>query len=66
MESAAANRRYERLHEALPYHDGTFSSWAKNPSREHPYHFKDGVTVWVAPEDLTPDDDFLSGRAARP
>ncbi len=60
MEEAAANRGYDKLHEALPYHDGTFTSWAKEHSPSHPYHARDGVRIWVAPEDLSPDDKFLS------
>lgn len=55
----AVERKYERLHEHAPYHDGTFESWAKEPSVEHPYHFKAGVTIWVADHDVNPDDDFL-------
>ena len=60
MERMAAVARYERLHEDLPYHDGTFSSWRKKPDDEHPYHFQWGVSVWVAEKDWSPDDDFLS------
>lgn len=60
MAAAAANRMYDQLHEAKPFHDGTFTEWAKEYSRETPYHFRDGVTVWVSHEDLTPDDDFLT------
>lgn len=63
MERAAAERRYSKLHEALPYHDGTFTSWAKESSAAHPYHFHDGVTIWVAREDVNPDDDFLTRGA---
>lgn len=59
MESAAANDRYESKHKDRPYHDGSFKSWAKDRSRQHPYHFRDGVTVWVHDVDLSPDDDFL-------
>jgi len=60
MEHAAAERRYKKLHEALPFHDGTFESWAKEASRSHPYHFLDGVRIYVAPADVNPDDAFLS------
>jgi hypothetical protein len=62
MEAARANRRYDQLHKDLQYHDGTFTSWGKNPSAEHPYHFRDGVTISVTPVDLSPDDDFLSAQ----
>lgn len=62
MERDAAERKYDRLHEAMPYHDGTFTDWAKNPSAMHPYHYKAGVTIWVAPEDVNPDDGFLTSQ----
>lgn len=61
MEAAAANRRYDQLHEEKPYHDGTFGRWSKEPTPGTPYHYKDGVTIWVAQEDYSPEDDFLSG-----
>lgn len=60
MATAGAEALYAQLHEGAPFHDGTFKSWAQKRSRTHPYHFSDGVTIWVAEEDLTPDDDFLS------
>lgn len=63
MERAAANAKYARLHEALPYHDGTQKRWAKERSDSHPYRFDEGVTIWVHDEGLSPDDDFLSGSA---
>lgn len=56
---AAANRRYAMLHEGAPYHDGSFARWAKEPSADFPFHYLDGVTIWLSPVDLTPDDDFL-------
>lgn len=59
MDEAAANWRYEQLHKDEPFHDGTFKSWARDRSTSHPYHYRDGVRVWVAPLDLSPDDDFL-------
>ena len=59
MVREAARARYERLHEDAPWHDGSFESWSPKPSREHPYHRDMGVNIWVAPEDLAPDDDFL-------
>lgn len=66
METAAASRRYELLHEKYPYHDGTFTSWAEQPLNAdgeltHPYHFRDGVTIWVAPVDFSPNEkNFLT------
>lgn len=62
MEQKAAQWLYAHLHEALPFHDGTFRSWAKVRSRSHPYHFADGVRITVATTDLTPDDDFLTAK----
>lgn len=60
MASASANARYDELHEARPYHDGTFSSWSKERGSAHPFHARDGVTIWVHDTDLSPDDDFLN------
>lgn len=59
METAAANWRYDQLHEKEPFHDGSFTSWAKDRSGAHPYHYRDGVTVWVARTDINPGDEFL-------
>lgn len=59
MERAAANERFEAKHKDRPYHDGYRKSWAKERSPQHPYHFRDGVNVWVHDVDLSPDDDFL-------
>lgn len=64
MENAAANARYTALHEKRPYHDGTFTSWAKERSDRHPYHADWGTTVWVHDVDLSPNDDFLTNEEA--
>ncbi|MGZ8723173.1 MAG: hypothetical protein ACXWYG_03910 [Aeromicrobium sp.] len=69
MAAAAANRMYDLLHAELPYHDGTFSSWAKEPVDAngvltHAYHYREGVNVWVSPADASPDDKFLTDPAA--
>lgn len=65
METEAAQARYRDLHEAAPYHDGTFpddpSAWSATRSETHPYHFGEGVTIWVAPVDLNPHDHFIGG-----
>jgi hypothetical protein len=61
---AAADRLYDMLHEERPYHDGSFALWAKEPSREFPFHYRDGVTIWLSPVELNPDDDFLSPSVA--
>lgn len=59
MEAAGAQARYEALHKDRPYHDGGFKNWASERSVSHPYHFRDGVTIWAASEDANPDDNFL-------
>lgn len=61
MELAAAQWRYSQMHEDRPYHDGTFTKWAKERSAKYPYHADDGVTIWVAETDLNPHDHFLGG-----
>lgn len=63
MVERAANADYDRLHDEKPFHDGTFSRWAKDRSTTHPFHFRDGVTITVSDEDWTPDDDFLKREA---
>lgn len=64
MEQAAAQARWQALHEDLPWHDGSFKSWAKERSRSHPYHFSHGTSVWVAETDLGLGGDFLRLGAA--
>ena len=59
MENEAANWRYDELYGGK-FHDGTFKNWSEKRSASHPYSHRDGVTIWVAPEDLDPDDKFLS------
>lgn len=59
MELAAAERRYEKLHEDEPWHNGLETSWAKEWSLEHPYHFRDGKTFWVADVDVDPKATWL-------
>lgn len=61
METTAANRMYDALHKDLPYHDGRFRNWSAEPSNLTPYHYRDGVTVWVATSDRDPHDHFLGG-----
>lgn len=64
MEREAANARYARLHDDRKWHDGSFTQWAKEPSREFPYRFDFGVTVGVADTDLRPHDLFTTREAA--
>lgn len=58
-EREAAEAKYAALHEKRPYHDGTYESWAEKRTDDHPYHYSDGVTIWVAEQDVNPDDKFL-------
>ena len=59
MQLDAAKRRYSELHKEKPFHDGTFTHWSEKPSRLYPFHFMDGVTIWLSPSELNPDDKFL-------
>lgn len=65
MELAAAEWRYDQRHKDRPYHDGTFPTdrrkWAKERSRKHPFHYRDGVDIWIAAKDVNPHDHFLGG-----
>lgn len=61
MEKESAARKYARIHDKRPYHDGTFTSWAEKASDSHPFHFNDGVTIYAAPVDENPHDHFLGG-----
>lgn len=65
MQLEAARRRYEQLHEDKPFHDGTFRLWSEKWSRLTPFHYSDGVTIWLSRDDLTPDDDFLNQAPPR-
>lgn len=60
MALAAVNAKYDELHEKRKFHNGTFESWSEKRSDSHPFHYRDGVGLWVSRVDLTPDDDFLS------
>lgn len=57
---AAAQALYADLHKDRPYHDGSFKNWAEGRSRAHPFHYADGVSMWLADEDI-PGPDFLAG-----
>lgn len=69
MEADAARAFYDKRHERAKYHDGTFpadlKAWSSERTREHPYRYDEGVTIYAAPEDLNPDDDFLAAAATR-
>jgi len=59
MALAAANALLDEKHKDQPYHNGTETSWAKERNSEHPFHYKDGVHIWVSKYDLTPDADWI-------
>lgn len=61
MVRAEAEAQYDQLHEKRQFHDGTFTSWSDKRSPQHPFHYRDGVTLWVSDIDLTPHDHFLGG-----
>lgn len=60
MQQRAADARYDAIHENAPFHDGTFEHWSEKRDTAHPYHFRDGVTIWLSDTDDTHDDDFLA------
>ena len=60
----AAKRLYAAIHEDRPYHDGSFNRWAEKPSHEYPFHYADGVSIYLAETDENPEDDFLGGTSA--
>ena len=56
---AWADRMYGEKHKDRPFHDGNDRGWSDKATARAPFHFRDGVRVWVSPYDLTPDDKFL-------
>lgn len=66
MERDAADAAYAKLHEEEPYHNGSFTSWSKHRGEEHPYHFRDGVSIGVTDHDVTPWDKFPTEVNASP
>jgi hypothetical protein len=59
MEASAANWRWDQLH-GEKFHDGTHKKWRDERSDEFPYGHRDGVSIFVAPEDHGLGGDFLS------
>lgn len=57
--------RYKKIHEKAPYHDGTFRIWDKERTTITPFHYDEGVHLWLSREDLSPDDDFLEQGTRR-
>ena len=67
MEREAAAAAVASLRgEDANYHDGTFTSWAKERSASHPYPAGAGEAIGVADRDLTPWDEFTTKRDASP
>lgn len=60
MVTEAMQAKYARLHEKRPWHNGSFTDWAEEPSVEHPYHYTHGTTIWVSEQDLAVGGEFLS------
>jgi len=56
----AAKAFYADLHAEAPFHDGSFKRWATERSRAFPFHFTDGVSIWLSPVELSPGEDFLN------
>ncbi len=52
-----AKRLFAEEHKEEPWHDGTFTTWAKEFSVETPSHFSDGMTIWVAQTPQPEPDD---------
>lgn len=59
MANQAANARYDAEHDDMPYHDGTFKNWGPKRSALFPFERREGVVIWVAPDDIDPDADWL-------
>lgn len=65
MQLAAVNAMYDDLHADRPFHDGTFTFWGEKRTGMTPFHYREGVAIWLSKADLTPDDDFL-GQGSTP
>lgn len=63
QEREAANWLFDEIHADKPFHNGAGEYSAKR-SRAFPYHYRDGVNVWVSSEDHDPDGDFLRTKSA--
>lgn len=56
---AAAQALYADQHMERPYHDGSFQSWSKERTRAYPFHYRDGVSMYLAPIEMDPDNQWL-------
>lgn len=67
MERTAAVEALNSLRGAdAQFHNGTFTSWAKEWSSDHPYPAGAGEAVGVADTDLMPWDRFTTDLRASP
>lgn len=67
MEREAAQAAVNALRgENAQWHDGTFTSWAKERSASHPYPAGEGESIAIADSDLAPWDKFTTERDASP
>lgn len=66
MEREAAAAALAALRDEAHFHDGTFTSWAKERSDSHPYPSGAGESIGVADADLAPWDEFTTKRDASP
>lgn len=58
---AAAQALFDQIHKDAPYTDGD-DNWSKERTADHPYHYRDGVTIWVSKVDHGLGGEFL-GRS---
>lgn len=65
MQIAAINARYDEIHKDKPFHDGIGLIWDEKRTPLTPFHYRDGVSIWLSKDDLTPDDDFLRQSVAQ-
>lgn len=66
MMKAYAESLYDKLHEKKPFHNGTFDKWGEKRTSETPFHYRDGVSLWIVDADLSPHDHFLGGASDCP
>lgn len=62
MQLAAINAMYDDHYKGREYHDGTFTVFLEKRTALTPFHVREGVTLWLSPHDLSPDDDFLGQK----
>lgn len=60
----AADAAYADLHKDRPWHDGTYTRWAKERSASFPYRYDFGVNIGVSDSDVRPDDLFTTREEA--